>query len=241
MWKPEHRPAAERPGLRYPRDLTDAEWALAEPMIPPARPGGRPRDVNAREVLNAIFYVLSAACQWKALPKDLPPKSAAHYYFMLWDWDITLERIHHALYVAVREREGREASPTAAIIDSQSAKAAQKGALRLTRKGTTRARRLRAAIDLLLSVVVHPADVQDRDGARELLHTARRLFPFVERIFAYAGYRGPKMAKVVANAGNWTLQIIKRSDAHRFAPRRQANPLTQGGARGISISGLSLS
>ena len=141
MWTPEHRRAAERRGLRYPSDLTDAEWALIEPMIPPARRGGRPRDVNVREVVNAIFYVLSTGCQWKALPKDLPPKSTAHYYFMLWDWDRTLERIHHALYVAAREQAGREASPTAAIIDSQSAKAAQKGALRLTRKAMTRARR----------------------------------------------------------------------------------------------------
>ena len=135
----------ERRGLRYPSDLTDAEWALVEPMIPPARRGGRPRDVNVREVLNAIFYVLSTGCQWQALPKDLPPKSTAHYYFMLWDWDGTLERIHHALYVAVREQAGREASPTAAIIDSQSAKAAQKGALRSTRRATMRARRSRAA------------------------------------------------------------------------------------------------
>ena len=114
MWKPEHRRAAERRGLRYPSDLTDAEWALVEPMIPPAKRGGRRREVNIREVLNAIFYVLSTGCQWQALPKDLPPKSTAHSYFMLWDWDGTLERAHHALYVATREREGREASPTAA-------------------------------------------------------------------------------------------------------------------------------
>ena len=75
MWKPEHRRAAERRGLRYPSDLTDAEWALVEPMIPPAKRGGRRREVNVREVLNAVFYVLSTGCQWQALPKDLPPKS----------------------------------------------------------------------------------------------------------------------------------------------------------------------
>src|SRR5664280_3791358 len=114
-------------------------------MIPPARRGGRKRSIDIREVLNAIFYVLWTGCQWKALPKDLPPKSTAHYYFMLWDWDGTLERIHHALYVAAREQAGREASPTAAIIDSQSAKAAQKGALRLTRRASMRARRSLAA------------------------------------------------------------------------------------------------
>ena len=98
-----------------------------------------------REVLNAICYVLWTGCQWQALPKDLPPKSTAHPYFKLWEWDRTLERIHHALYGETREQAGREASPTAAIIDSQSAKAAQKGALRSTRRGMTRARRSRGA------------------------------------------------------------------------------------------------
>ena len=86
MWKPEHRRAAARGGLRYPSDLTDAEWALIERLIPPARRGGRKRTVDVREVLNAIFYVLSTGCQWKALPKDIVPKSTAHYYFMLWEW-----------------------------------------------------------------------------------------------------------------------------------------------------------
>jgi transposase len=145
MWKPEHRLAADRGGLRYPSDLNDAEWILIAPLIPPARRGGRRRSVNVREILNAIFYVLSTGCQWQALPKDLPPKSTAHFYFMLWDWDGTLERIHDTLYVAIREAAGREASPTVAIIDSQSAKASQKGALRLIRKASTRARRSRAA------------------------------------------------------------------------------------------------
>ncbi len=145
MWKPEHRVAANRRGLRYPSDLTDAEWTLVEPLIPPAKRGGRPRTVDVREVLNAIFYVLSTGCQWPALPKDLPPKSTAYDYFDLWEWDGTLERIHHALYVAVREWAGREASPSTAIIDSQSAKAAQKGALRSTRRGSMRARRSRVA------------------------------------------------------------------------------------------------
>jgi transposase len=136
---------AARTGLRYPSDLTDGEWALIKPMIPPAKRGGRRREVNVREVLNAIFYVLSIGCQWQARPKDLPPKSTAHQHFGLWDWDGTLERIHLALYVATREREGREASPSAAIIDNQSGKAAQKGTPRSTRRASTRARRSPAA------------------------------------------------------------------------------------------------
>jgi transposase len=145
MWTPEQRRAVHRNGLRYPSDLTDAEWAIVERMIPPARRGGRRRSVNVREVLNAIFYVLWTGCQWKALPKDLPPKSTVHDYLILWSCDGTLERIHHALYVAVREQEGREASPTAAIIDSQTAKGAQKGGLLSILQATTRARRSRVA------------------------------------------------------------------------------------------------
>lgn len=141
MWKPEHRAAADRRGLRYPSDLTDAEWEIVAPLIPPARRGGRPRAVDLREVLNGLFYVLSTGCQWQAMPTDLPPKSTVHHYFGLWEWDGTLERIHHTLYVAVREREGREASPSAAIIDSQSARGASKGGLRSIRRGMTRARK----------------------------------------------------------------------------------------------------
>ena len=151
MWNPEHRRAAERKSLRYPNDLTDEEWLLIAPLIPPAKRGGRRREIEVREVLNAIFYVLSTGCQWKALPKDLPPKSTAHYYFMLWDWDGTLERIHHALYVETREREGREASPTVAIIDSQSAKAAQKGAKASIHRASMRVRRSKAASAISLS------------------------------------------------------------------------------------------
>jgi transposase len=139
MWKPEHRRAATRRGLRYESDLTDAEWALVAPLIRPAKRGGRPRRVDVREVLNAILYVLWTGCQWKALPKDLPPRSTVWDY--LDRWDCTLTRIHHVLYVEVREAEGREASPTAAIIDSQSAKGAQKGALRSMPRVLTRARR----------------------------------------------------------------------------------------------------
>src|SRR6478672_10971896 len=128
MWKPEHRATADRRGLRYESDLTEAEWALVAPLIRPAKRGGRPRSVNVREVLNAIFYVLWTGCQWKALPKDFPPKSTVYDYLDLWEWDGTLERIHHALYVEERERQGREASPTVAIIDSQTARRLKRGA-----------------------------------------------------------------------------------------------------------------
>ena len=144
MWTTDQRRAHERAGLRYPSDLTEAEWALAAPFIPPARRGGRKRTVDAREVLNGIFYVLATGCQWRALPKDLPPKSTVHDYLTLWAWDGTLRRLHHALFVQAREQAGKEASPSVAIIDSQSVRSAEKGARVSTRKGTTRARRSRA-------------------------------------------------------------------------------------------------
>ena len=129
----------------YPSDLSDAEWALVAPLIPPSKHGGRPRSVNVREVLNAIFYVLWTGCQWKALPKDLPPKSTVYDYLDLWEWDGTLERLHHALYVQERERQGREASSTVAIIDSQTARGASKGGPRSTRRAMMPGRRRWAA------------------------------------------------------------------------------------------------
>jgi transposase len=144
---------------------------------------------------------------------------------MLWDWDGTLERIHHGLYVETREREGREASPTAAIIDSQNARAAQKGAPRSTHRATMRARRspgdkrhiLVDTLGLLLNVVVHPGDVQDRERARLVLDRRTRcLFPFIERIFADAGYQGPRAAQAAASTGRWVFAIVKRNELHKF-------------------------
>ena len=145
MWTEETRGRYDRRGLRYPSDLTDAEWALIAPMIPPAKRGGRKREVDVREIVNGLFYVLETGCPWRHLPKDFPPKSTVHGYFDLWAWDGTLERMHEALYLALREKDGREASPSAAIIDSQSVKSAQKGGLRSIRSAMTRARRSRGS------------------------------------------------------------------------------------------------
>jgi transposase len=144
MWTAEQRQAHERHGLRYPSDLTDAEWVLIAPLIPPAKRGGRKRAVDVREVVNGIFYVLATGCQWRALPKDLPPKSTVHDYLTLWVWDGTLKRLHEALFVQAREQAGKEASPSAAILDSQSVKSAEKGGRRLIQVVMTRARRSRA-------------------------------------------------------------------------------------------------
>ena len=143
MWTTEHCRNASRKGICYPSDLTDDKQRLVEPFIPPARHGGRKRHVDVRELLNSIFYVLATGCQRSALPKDLAPKSTAHDYFIMLDRSGASRRIHEALYIAAREQAGKEASPTAAIKDSQSAKAAQKRALKSTRKAMTRAKKSR--------------------------------------------------------------------------------------------------
>src|SRR6266478_6229694 len=109
MWTSKNRARYDRSKLRYPSDLTDEEWGLVEPLIPPGKTGGGKRTVIMREVVNGLMYILSTGCQWRAIPKDLPPKSSVYGYFDLWTYDGTLERIHHALYEQCRE-QGQEAA-----------------------------------------------------------------------------------------------------------------------------------
>jgi transposase len=144
MWTNKNRGRYDRSKLRYPSDLTNEEWQLVGPSIRPGRSGGGKRTVNMREVVNGLMYVLSTGCQWRAIPKDLPPKSTIYDYFDLWTYDGTLKRIHHALYEQCREQAQRDVSPTAAIIDSQSVKSAEKGGPISIRMAMMRARRSRA-------------------------------------------------------------------------------------------------
>ena len=118
MWTNDNRGRYDRSKLRYPGDLSDEEWAYVVPLIPPAKRGGNRRHVDVREIVNGLLYVLSTGCQWRTVPKDLPPRSTLYDYLDLWGWDGTLERIHQAIYVKCWEAAAREASPTAAIIDS---------------------------------------------------------------------------------------------------------------------------
>src|ERR1035437_1931963 len=133
MWRPENRPLYNRDKLRYASDLTDAEWRHIGPLMPPAKRGGGKRRVDMREVVNGVMYDLSTGCQWRYIPKDLPPRSTVADYFRLWSHKGTLEKIHHALYIKCREQAERETSPTACIIDSQSVKSAEKGGSTLMR------------------------------------------------------------------------------------------------------------
>ena len=145
MWTAENRGKYERRTARYPSDVTDEEWALIEPHLPPERKACR------REILNAILYVLTTGCQWRQLPKDLPAKSTVHDYLVEWQGDGTLLRIHHALYVEARELAGKEASPTTTIVDSQSVKGAEKGGRGSIPLVMTRQRKSKARSGMLLS------------------------------------------------------------------------------------------
>ena len=220
MWTSKNRGRYDRSRLRYPSDLTDEEWALVEPLIPPAKRGGNRRHVVVREVVNGLMYILSTGCQWRAIPKDLPPRSTLYDYFDLWSWDGTLDRIHHALYAQCREAASREASPTAAIIDSQSVKSAEKGGLRLIRGlrcgQEDQGQEAHILVDtqgLLMHAIVHAADVQDRDGGALLMASLFGAFPFLIKLYADGGYQGPEFQSAVKRIlARVNVEIVKRSD-----------------------------
>jgi transposase len=133
MWTDEHRATYCRSGCGFPSDLTDAEWTRLGPLIPCATPGGRPRKTDMRAAMNAIFYLLRTGCPWRYLPRDgFPPRSTVYNIFRKFQREGVWEAIWAELYAALRERLGREASPTAAVLDSQTLKSAQKGAVKTT-------------------------------------------------------------------------------------------------------------
>lgn len=232
MWTTENRGRYDRDELRYPSDLTDEEWAQVEPLIPPAKRGGRRREVDVREVLNGIMYVLSTGCQWRYIPRDLPPRSTLHDYLQRWDYDGTLGKIHYALYQKCREQVGREASPTACIIDSQSVKSGEKGGACIDPKGYDAGKKISGkkrhilvdTTGLLMHAVVHPADIQDRDGGLLVLATLFGLYPFLQKLFADGGYQGPQFRRELAKIlPRLSVEIVKRSDTAKgfeVLPRR---------------------
>jgi transposase len=232
MWTTKNRAKYDRDTLRYPSDLTDAEWALVEPLIPPAKHGGRDREVDVREVVNGIMYVLSTGCQWRYIPKDLPPKSTLHDYLVRWNDDNTLIAIHHALYLQCREMIQREPSPTACVIDSQSVKSTEKGGRHVDPNGYDAGKKIKGkkrfilvdTVGLVLHAIVHPADIQERDGGILLISTLFGRFPFLRKLFADGGYQGPQFEQAIASVfPQIDVEIVKRSDAaggFKVLPRR---------------------
>jgi transposase len=144
MWTQESRACHDRRGLRYPSDQTDAEWALAKPFIAAGKYATPAWEARLRDIFDAVLYVLTTGCQWRQLPKDFPPRSTVHDWFVRWHCSGALDRLHFALYQQARELAGKEASPTAAIVDSQSVKSAEKGGRASTLAAMTRARKSKA-------------------------------------------------------------------------------------------------
>jgi transposase len=203
-----------RPSGSYASDVTDREWSLIAPLLPAARSGGRPRSTCLREVINGIFYLLQTGCQWRMLPRDFPPRSTVYGYFRAWIAAGVWAHVHDVLYRRTRELEGRQESPTAAIIDSQSVKTGPEArdAVGYDAGKRVKGRKRHLVTDtlgLLLRIEVHSAGVQDRDGAALVLDRITRRFPFLERFFADAGYQGPR----VAEAAPRPVEIIRRSEA----------------------------
>lgn len=226
-WTDTGRGEHSRKTGRYPSDMLDREWALIAPLLPPAKPGGRPRTTDLREVMNAILYIASSGCQWRALPKDFPPMTTVQGYFYAWRDMGLFAGINHLLVMSARELEGREASPTAGVMDSQSVKTTESGGVcgfDAGKKIKGRKRHiLTDTLGLLLFVIVHAAGVQDRDGAPDLLKAVRHRFPWLRHVFADGGYAGDKLRAALKGHGDWTIEIIKRSDTTKgfeVLPRR---------------------
>jgi putative transposase len=222
-WTETTRGQYRRDHLVYASDTTDAEWLLLCSFLPAPSRVGRPREVDLRAVMNAILYILATGCQWRALPKDFPPRSTVQYYFYTWRDQRLWRRINLALVRRARVAAGRNAVPSAGVIDSQSTKTTESGGPRgFDAAKKLKGRKRHIVTDtggLLLAWQVHPANIQDNHGAVPLLAALRQTFPKLRHIFADRVYRGDKLRNALAAFGSWTIEIITRSEhVGRFKP-----------------------
>jgi putative transposase len=216
----------ERKTKRYPTDLTDEEWARVEPFLPEPSTTGRRREVDLREVMNAIRYVARTGCGWRMLPKDFPPWQTVYWWFRRFVRLMLFRTIHNIAVMIDRERAGREASPTAGVLDSQTVKAPASGGTRGydgAKKIVGRKRHIAVDTDgRMLMVNLTTADISDSAGAQEVLKALRQRWPWLKHLFADSAYdRGTLMDK--AAFLDFTVEVIRRIDnqpGFNVLPRR---------------------
>jgi len=239
MWTEITRPKYERARQRYASNLTEAEWAVIEPYMPARRTLGRPRAIDLRAVLDAISYIARTGCQWRMLPKDFPPFTTVQGYFYDWRDSGLFERINFELLLQARERAGREPSPSAGVIDTQSINTSEAGGprggacprARQSREPGDAAKKVRGrkrhivtdTSGLLVGIAIHPANIQDRDGAELVIEAIHDLFPWLRHLFPDSVYNGPNLRQALVKFRDWTIEIVRRAIAapgFHLPPRR---------------------